>query len=613
MRLNPHGYIFIAFVAVSGCSSWHYSAPAAYKSSLYDVRGDAPNSLALPEEQGEIESVQNQSKADYHFTVAEGHSLQGDWAKAIENYKLNLVYDPAAYRSHFRLASEYVRAGLVSQALQHCEEALKIKSDFAEAHVLQASLQSVLGLHDKARQAYEKLLQVNPENEEAEILLGATYLDEGKLDKAVQYFEKLAKTSKKSHIVWYYLGKTYLMKNASSYTAKAEHAFKTSLKIESNFVQSVIELGTILEKRGKNKEALALYEAYQSQHGPDVSVAESLVQAYLVAENYEKAYEHLKTIMELDQTNLNAQLKMAFILVDQKKYKEAIPLLETILSQTPESDRVRFYLGAVYEEVKDYRAAIQQFNEIPKTSKYFADATMHIAYLYKLLDEPSSAISVLSKNLDFLDDNPKVYSLYASFLDGQKNYKESQEILEKAHDKFPRDVQILYQLGAVYDQLGLQDRTVEKMEQLIVLDKNHVEGLNYLAYLYADRTRNLETAEKLARRALALRPNDGFILDTLGWVLFKQNKMSEAIKALEKAHQLESNESIIAEHLGDVYFKIALPHKAREMYEHAVKNEQNEQNVKKLRTKIDTVEERLQSERRLQEKRQPASKKAAGN
>lgn len=609
MRLNPQGYIFIAFIAASGCSSWHYSAPSVYKSSLYDVRGDAPSSLALPTDQVEIESVQNQSKADYHFTVAEGYSLQGDWAKAIENYKLNLVYDASSFRTHFRLASEYVRAGLVTQALEHCEQALKLKPDFAEAHVLQASLHSVLGLHDKARLAYEELLKVNPENEEAEILLGATYLDEGKLDKAVQYFEKLAKGSKKSHIVWYYLGKTYLMKKGAAFLPKAEAAFKTSLKIESNFVQSVIELGSILEKQKKDKEAIALYESFQNEHGPDVSVAESLVQSYLLAENYEKAYEHLKTIIELDQGNLNAQLKMAFILVDQKKYKEAIPLLETILSQTPDSDRVRFYLGAVYEEVKDYRAAIQQFKEIPKTSKYFADATMHIAYLFKLLEEPNSAIALLEKNLDFLDDNPKVYSLYASFLDGQKLFKESQVVLEKAHDKFPKDVQIIYQLGAVYDQLGLPDRTVEKMEQLIVLDKNHVEGLNYLAYLYADKTKNLEVAEKLARRALTLRPNDGFILDTLGWVLYKQNKMSDAIKTLEKAHQLESNESIIAEHLGDVYFKIALPQKAREMYERAVQNEQNETNVKKLRTKIDTVEERLQTERNLQKLRQPASEK----
>jgi tetratricopeptide (TPR) repeat protein len=609
MRLNPNGYVLLAFLAVSGCSSWEYSRSASYKSSLYDVKGNAPKAFALPENQEDIESVQDQSKADYHFTMAESYSMQGEWAKAIEHYKLNLVYDPLSYRTHFRLASEYVRASLVSQALQHCDEAIKLQPKFPEAQVLQASLYSVLGLHDKARASYLNLLKHDPENQEAEILLGATYLDENKLDQAITYFEKLAKTSTKSHIVWYYLGKTYLMRPTPAYMAKAEHALKTSLRIESNFVQSVIELGSIFEKKKEMKAAIDLYESFQAEHGPDVSVAESLVQAYLVTENYDKAYEHLKTVIALDQGNLNAQLKMAFILVDQKKYKEAIPLLEGILGQTPESDRVRFYLGAVYEEVKDYRAAIQQFNEIPKSSKYFADAVMHTAYLFKLLEEPNSAVTLLEKNIDFLDDNPKVFSLYASFLDGQKKFDDSKDLLEKAHGKFPVDTQILYQLGAVYDQLGQSDKSVEKMERLINIDKNHVEGLNYLAYLYADKTRNLDIAEKLARRALTLRPNDGFILDTLGWVLYKQNKTNEAIKALEKAHQLESNESIIAEHLGDVYFKIALPQKAREMYRRAVENEQNEQNVKKLRTKIDTVDQRLQTEQRVEQVRQPASSK----
>jgi len=572
------------------------------------VKGEAPESLALPAHQEGMESIQFQSKADYHFTLAEAYSMQGEWAKAIENYKMNLVYDPKAYRSHFRLASEYVRAGLVSQALSHCEEAIKAKPDFAEAHILLASLNSVLGFHDKARKGYLDLLKIAPDNQEAAILLGATYLDENKFDQAVRYFEALTKKSKKSHVAWYYLGRTYLMMKGPNAMTNAETAFKTALRIEADFVQGVIELGSVYEKKGQNDKALALYESYQKQYGPDVSVAESLVQVYLSKENYELAYEQLKVINELDQGNLNAQLKMAFILVDQKRYKEAIPLLESILHQTPESDRVRFYLGAVYEEVKDFRAAIQQFKEVPKSSKYFADSVMHSAYLYKLLGEPSNAVNLMEANIEFLDDNPKIYALYASFLDNVKKHGEARELLEKAYGKFPRDVQIIYQLGAVYDQLGESEKTVEKMERLIELDKNHVEGLNYLAYLYADKTKNLDTAEKLARRALALRPNDGFILDTLGWVLFKKSKFDEAVRTLEKAHQIEGEESIIAEHLGDVYFKVELPHKARDMYKKAAENEKNEDNVRKIRAKIDTIEQRLQSEQRVREGRVPASR-----
>ena len=210
--------------------------------------------------------------------MAESYSMHGEWAKAIEHYKLNLIYDPKSHRTHFRLASEYLRASLLSQALQHCEEAIRLQPNFTEAQVLQASLFSVLGMHEKARSSYRALLQHNPENHEAEILLGATYLDENKLDMAIAYFEKLAKTSKKSHIVWYYLGKTYLMKPSPASMEKAEIALRRSLAIESNFMQAVVELGSILEKKIKIK-AIALYESFQSSTGPTF-LAENLVQAY---------------------------------------------------------------------------------------------------------------------------------------------------------------------------------------------------------------------------------------------------------------------------------------------------------------------------------------------
>lgn len=590
-----------------GCSTLNFSDSGYYRSSLYDVKGNAPDSMALPSEE-QLENIKEQSKADYHFTLAETYSMQGKWAKAVENYKMTLIYDPKSHVSHYRLAGEYVRGGLVNQAIEHCEKAIKMQEDYPEAHLLLASLHSVMGLHDEARIRYRQLLKQDPENHEAAILIGASYVDEGRLDEGIKYFEKLARKTKQANVVWYYLGRTYLQKNDDNSLKNAETAFKTSISLEPDFVQSVIELGGVYEKQGHTGKALKLYESYQDTYGPDMTIAESLAQMYLVEEMYDKALGQLQLIAESDPKNLNVQLKMAFIMVDQKQYDKAIPLLEGILHATPDSDRVRFYLGAVYEEIKNYSAAIQQFNEIQKTSKYYADSLMHTAYLYKLQGDMNKATSILEKNLSFVEDNPKVYALYGSLLDTQKEYKKARDILEAAVEKFPKDTQVRYQLGAIYDQLGEKDKTVMHMEELLEIDQDHIEGLNYLAFVYAERTENLETAEQLVKRALKLKPDDGYILDTLGWVLYKQNRLSEAVRTLEKAHQIENGESVIAEHLGDAYFKIQLHNKAKEMYIKAVENEKDSTKQRELRAKIDTIDQRIQTEMRLRSQRLPASK-----
>ena len=91
-------------------------------------------------------------------------------------------------------------------------------------------------------------------------------------------------------------------------------------------------------------------------------------------------------------------------------------------------------------------------------------------------------------------------------------------------------------------------------------------ALNYLGYTYAERGTNLDEAEDLIKRALKFRPNDGYILDSLGWVYFKKKKFDEALIELEKAWKLAPNDPVIGEHLGDVYVKKNLWEKALKVY-----------------------------------------------
>ena len=128
------------------------------------------------------------------------------------------------------------------------------------------------------------------------------------------------------------------------------------------------------------------------------------------------------------------------------------------------------------------------------------------------------------------------------------------------------------------------------MKKVLAVDDEHVQALNYLAYTYAESGENLDEALELAGRAVSLRPNDAYITDTLGWVMYKKGKYAEAVKTLEKAYSLKPGEAIIAEHLGDAYLRNQLQTKAMWMYQRAMELSESANEKQKLNAKIVEIE-----------------------
>ncbi len=610
MVLSKKTQLLCVFTLVAGCShlGLEGSGKGAFISQAARVKNEAPEAMTIPDQSSSnLNDTYMDTKADYHFTLAESYSLQDESAKAVENYKLALVYDQSSPQLHYRLALEYVKLGLVTEAMSQCQEALKASPKHKDSALLLGGLMSAMHMYDQALELYEKTLTFYPDDMETSLFIGALYAEKGDFTQSIAHFRKMVRNPKikdKSQ-AWYYLGRVYSSKTKPEY-ANAETAFVTSLKLEPESLDVVLALGSVYETLKQSKKLKRLFANYQEEHGPHHMIAERLAQIYLDEDNLDEAIAQLKTVEAYDTRNLNISLKIALIMIEQKQYQPAIAKLEGIIEKSPESEKVRFYLGALYEEVKDYRAAIQQFDTIKFGSNYYEDSVMHAAYLHKLLGQPEKAIEKVKQGLFHQKDSAKFWILHASLLDENDKVEQAKTVLQSAVQRFPEDIQIHFQLGSVYDRLGKKDKTVEHMEKVLGLDANHVQALNYLAYVYADGTRNLEAAEKLVRKALQLQPGDGFIMDTLGWVLFKQDRISEAVKVLEKAHQKESNEAIIAEHLGDAYFRYKLPRKAKQMYMKAAELEKNNDNKEKIQSKITSIDQKIQAEK-SRSTRTPAS------
>lgn len=605
-------FFMVFTVMMASCVSSPITAISADHHVFYDSamndHNRAPASMAPPrmvvDGVDHLDPVYMRTQADYYFSMGEAQSLDGNHQKAVESFKLVLVYDADSAQVNLRLAAEYVKMGMVTEALDYAEKSVRLKPQFIDGRLLLGGLFSTLKVYGKAIAQYEEVLKLEPDNTEAPMYIGAVYAEQKQFDKAIKYFEKLGKNPDYAtpHLAWYYVGRIRTEQVGKNNLKLAEVAYKKALELKPDHVETVLALGQLLTRMDQEDKTIVLYKNFQREHGPAPRLAEILAQSYLEQEKYNEAYEQFEILERYSDDGLNAKVKMALVLIEQKKYPLAIEKLSEVLKQVPDSDKIRFYLAAIYEEIKKPLEAIENFAKIPNESQYFGEAIVHATYLMKQNNQSSEALALVTKALEKRADIPQFYAVQASLFDEKGDYKKAAQILEKGSQKFPENVQIRFFLGTISDRLGEKEKVVSHMNKVIEMDPNHVQGLNYLAFTYAESNKNLDEAEKLVRRALIIEPNDGYVMDTLGWILYKKGKFQDSVRVLEAAYKNQPNESVIAEHLGDAYNKNQLSEKARKMYQRAAESETDESKINQIRQKITSLEGQ-----ELKSSRNPAS------
>ena len=167
-------------------------------------------------------------------------------------------------------------------------------------------------------------------------------------------------------------------------------------------------------------------------------------------------------------------------------------------------------------------------------------------------------------------DNPTYYDLLASLYEAKNEKKKAIAVLEKAAVKFENNERILYYLGSLYDKVGEEKKSAAQMEKILKLNPLNANALNYLGYSYVVKKQNMEKALGLIKKAVQIKPKDGYIRDSLGWWYYQSGDFSKALENLSTAIELQPDEAIIYEHLGDTYLKLKESAKARDAYSKAL-------------------------------------------
>ncbi len=593
MTTQPQLVLTILLFALFGCAS----TESRFFDSAMNDRNRAPASLQLPTSYDQaipvIDSLNNQAEADFLFLRADIESLQGNSVESIENLKSALVYDPQSATLMQRLSIEYFRRSQVRDSLYWAERAKVVSADRRDLNMLLGGLYSSTKNYDKAVSVYEGILKQNPEDYEVMLYLGAIFSEQKNYKKAALQFQKVAgeKESTSRHLAHYYLARIYIEQNEKLNAKKAQLELRKSIQLRPEFFEAISLLAQLIQKESGAAASNNFYITHQAKHGPQAKLAEILSQYYIEKSQYDKAYEQLEILDSQSEDQVQIKLKMALILIDKKMYDLAIEKLDDILKIAPESDKVRFYLSAVFEEKKQFQQAFDQYMLISKSSSYFEESRVHAAYLSKILGDSNRGQKVLSEVEKIT--NVQTYFLMAQFHEDKSEIEKAIQVAKKAQTAFPKNAQAHFYEGTLLDKLNKKREMLSSMELALALDPNNTQTMNYIAFSLAELNEDLEKAEKLARSAVQNDKDDGFVLDTLGWILFKRGDYKEAIRILEKAHEIQPGVGIIAEHLGDAYIKLKKLDKARVLLLKANELESDQSRKRDIQTKLTVLEDDL--------------------
>ncbi len=531
----------------------------------------------------------------YYYLESRIHFKNQEYGLAMASLEKAREKDPGSFILTRDLVKLHLRQNNEEKALALAEELVQTSPDNVNGLLLLVQLKKDAIEEKELVEILTRILDLDPENKETFLRLGRIYIESKKDTEAEKLFEKMVDRFPDYYVAWFYLGQVYM--NEKKYEL-AQKQFLKTIDLEPDLVEPRFQLIKIYEDSKKLSDRKKILAVYTDILKIEPENHRALLGTALHYYKTNRKKEAAKRFNELGQDiESNSRLVMVAFdeYISQKKHEDAVIVFSQMLKADPENSTLNFFTGMAYEAVEKYRKAISHYLKIGPEHTQYKKTILSIAFLYKELGEEKTAINFLENKYKLFPKDIDIITYLASFYERDNRFKSAIEILEKGLSDTPDNTSLMFKLGAVQDKAGLKEKSLETMKKIIEIDPKDASALNYLGYTYTDMGIKLDEALDLIQKAHDLRPDDGYITDSLGWVHFKRGDFSKAVEYLEKAAELTSYESIISDHLGDAYYKQEMFKKALETYEKSVSNatDDDKELVVKVKKKIEALKKQL--------------------
>jgi len=527
------------------------------------------------------------SESLYYFSVYNWLRYQDNskaLAGALSSLKLAVKADPSSLYLRLELAELLLKLHKVGDALVHAEAALELDPDNQRARRLLAAIYTMAGDKDRAVKQYQKLIAENPDNSEALFYLVALYAETAEYEKALDLLKDYREKHPDDVLAPFYQGKIYAEIKLYS---EAERYFKEALQLDPEMPDAWLSLGLIYEFTERREDAVAAYKKLLEIDGEDRQALERLGQLLVGDGDLDAALKIFQRLKDQGDVPASINIKIALIYFQKGKYQQAAEILQKLHAVYPDKSRITFYLASSLEALERQQEALALFLAIPDTDELYYDARVHAAFLYEGREEFKDCEAVLDELIEKYPEKVGLYRMRAALHQKQDDDLGALKILEEALVQHPDNYKLRFALGVVYNDLGRIHDSVAVMQGLLKENPDDATVLNFIGYTYVEQGIQLEDAEKLLNRALELKPDSGYILDSMGWLFYMRKDYKKAMEYLLKAQKMIDDDPTLFEHLGDI--NLALEH-----YDDALKNYRRSLKIKEDKNIREKMEKLLQ-------------------
>ncbi len=365
--------------------------------------------------------------------------------------------------------------------------------------------------------------------------------------------------------------------------AEAGKRFEHAYKLDPTALRVVEAYGSWLSRNASPKQALGIYEAFDKVLPRHPLVVEAM--------NHLKSGEKLPPLVGTAQVGAAEALYGLGASLGRRGGEDlGLVYLQLSLYLSPNHPLALLSLADLYESLKKPALAIKAYERVSASSPLHRNAAIQMAANLDTLERADEA----EKHLDALikehpDDIEAIMAL-GNVQRGHKKFAECADVYSKGVATIAQPEKanwvLFYFRGICFERSHQWPKSEADLKKALELFPEQPHVLNYLGYSWVDQGVNLDQGMDMIKRAVQQRPDDGYIVDSLGWAYFRIGNYEEAVKQLERAIELKPEDPTINDHLGDAYWRIGRVLEAKFQWAHARDLKPDPEDLPKIEAKL---------------------------